>query len=174
MYQVATQTTFPSLGYQVVLGATTLCETLNCEPWLSQNMKMFGSVDKFFYRNLAGIGVGSPGYRHIVIKPQVLGDMRSVSASVDTVRGTVAVEWVKGDSSLDLKISIPAGAEADISIPKLGNLDVVVAESGHDIWKANAYLPGVTGLADGKDGGDCITVRAGSGSYRFSVSGSLF
>lgn len=174
MYQLATQSTFPSLGYQVALGATTLCETLNCEPWLSQNMKMFGSVDKFFYRNLAGIGLGSPGYRHIVIKPQVLGGLRSVSASVDTVRGVVAVEWAKGDSSLDLKILIPAGSDADISIPKLGNLDVVVAESGHDIWKGYAYVPGVAGLTGAKDGGDCIMVHAGSGAYRFNVSGSLF
>jgi len=174
MYQVATQTTFPSLGYQVVLGATTLCETLNCEPWLSQNMKMFGSVDKFFYRNLAGISLGSPGYRHIAIKPQVLGDLRNVSASVDTVRGRVEVEWVKGDSSLDLKVLIPAGAEAEINIPKLGNLDVVVSEGGHDIWKANAYVPGVAGLSDGTDGGDYIKVHAGSGSYRFNVGGSLF
>jgi alpha-L-rhamnosidase len=174
MYQIVTQTTFPSLGYQISLGATTLCETLNCEPWLSQNMKMFGSVDKFFYRNLAGIGLGGPGYRHILIKPQLVGDLKSVTASLDTVRGRIAVEWVKGDSSFQLKVSIPTGSEADITIPKLGNIDAVVTESDKTIWKADAYVPGVPGLTSGADNGGSVTFHAGSGTYKFDVSGSPF
>jgi alpha-L-rhamnosidase len=174
MYQIATQTTFPSLGNQVAMGATTVCETLNCEPWLSQNMKMFGSVDKFFYRNLGGIGLGSPGFRHIVIKPQVVGDLNGARASLDTVRGTVAAEWVKGDTSLELKVVIPPGTEADIIVPKLGNRDLEVTESGTTIWKANAYVPGVPGLTSGADNGDSVTFHAGSGSYKFTSSGNIF
>ena len=174
MYRIAMQTTYPSLGYQVRHGATALCETYECCPWLSQNMKMFGSVDKFFYRNLAGINLVSPGYRRILIKPQPVGDLRSVTASQRTVRGTITVAWVKGDTSLDLRVSIPAGTEADISIPKLGLMDLVATESGTAVWRADAYVPGVPGLTGGTDAPDAIILHVGSGSYRFAMNGRLF
>lgn len=174
MYRIATQTTYPSLGYQVMQGATAVCESLECSPWLSQNMKMFGSVDKFFYRNLAGINLGSPGYRRILIKPQPVGDLRSVTASQRTVRGTITVAWVKGDTSLDLKVSIPPGTEADISIPKLGLMDLVITESGTPVWRANAYVPGTPGLTGGTDAPDAVILHAGSGSYDFAMNGALY
>jgi alpha-L-rhamnosidase len=174
MYRIATQTTFPSLGYQVMLGATAVCETYECAPWLSQNMKMFGSLDKFFYRNLAGINMGSPGYRRIVIKPQPVGDLRSVNASQQTVRGAITVMWIKGDNSLDLRVSIPPGTVADVSVPKLGLTDLVVTESGTTVWRANTYVPGVLGLSGGSDAADSVILHVGSGSYDFAMNGASF
>ena len=174
LYRIATQTTYPSLGYQVMQGATTVCETYECGPWLSQNMKMFGSIDKFFYCNLGGINLGSPGYRRILIKPQPVGDLRSVTASRRTVRGTISVAWIKGDTSLDLRVSIPPGTEADVSIPKLGLTDLVVEESGTVVWRANNYVPGAPGLTGGSDAPDAVILHVGSGSYNFAMNGVLF
>jgi len=174
MYTIATQTTFPSLGYQVMQGATTVCETYECGPALSQNMKMFGSLDKFLYRNLAGINLGGVGYRKIVIKPQPVGDLRSVTASQQTVRGTITTAWIKGDTSLDLRVSIPPGTDADISIPKLGLMNLVVTESGTIVWRANTYVPGVPGLTGGTDAPDSVILHVGSGSYAFAMNGTLF
>jgi alpha-L-rhamnosidase len=135
---------------------------------------MFGSVDKFFYRNLAGINLASPGYRRILIKPQPVGDLRSVTATERTVRGDITVAWTKGDTSLDLKVSIPAGTEADVSIPKLGLMNIVVKESGTTVWRNNAYVPGSPGLAGGTDTPDSVILHLGSGSYNFAVNGHLF
>jgi alpha-L-rhamnosidase len=174
MYRIVTQTTYPSLGYQVMQGATAVCETYECGPWLSQNMKMFGSADKFFYRNLAGINLGSPGYRRIVIRPQPVGDLRSVAAAQRTVRGSIKVEWIKGDTSLDLNVSIPAGTEADVAIPKLGLTDLIITENGTTVWRANIYVPGVSGITGGTDAPDSVTLRVGSGSYKFAMIGVLF
>ncbi len=174
MYRIVTQTTYPSLGYQVMQGATAVCETYECGPWLSQNMKMFGSADKFFYRNLAGINLGSPGYRRIAIRPQPVGDLRSVTAEQLTVRGSIKVEWIKGDTSLDLKVSVPPGTEADVSIPKLGLMDLVITENGTTTWRANTYVPGVPGVSGGTDARDSVTLRVGSGSYNFAMNGVLF
>jgi len=174
MYRIATQTTYPSLGYQVMQGATAVCETYECSPWLSQNMKMFGSLDKFFYRNLAGINLAKIGYRSIDISPQPVGDLRSVTASQETVHGTVTVSWTKGDTSFDLKVSIPPGTDADIRIPKLGTIDPVVTESGTTVWRANTYVPGAPGVTTGTDGPDSIILHVGSGSYNFAMEGDLF
>jgi alpha-L-rhamnosidase len=137
-------------------------------------MKMFGSIDKFFYCNLGGINLGSPGYRRILIKPQPVGDLRSVTASRRTVRGTITVAWIKGDTSLDLRVSIPPGTEADVSIPKLGLTDLVVEESGTVVWRANNYVPGAPGLTGGSDAPDAVILHVGSGSYNFAMNGVLF
>lgn len=174
MYALANQTTYPSLGNQVMKGATTVCETYECGPWLSQNMKMFGSMDKFFYRDLAGISSQSPGYRRVLIKPQPVGDLHTVSASEQTVRGPVSVDWVKGDGALDLKVSVPAGIEADVSIPQLGLTDIQITESGHAVWRANAYVNGVAGITGAEATTDSIVFHVGSGTYSFAMSGSTY
>ena len=184
MYRLATQTTYPSLGHQVMMGTTTLCETYECGPWLSQNMKMFGSLDKFFYRNLAGIYPGSPGFRRVLIKPQPVGDLRTVSAFERTVRGTVSVDWIKGSGywangnfgsrSFVLNVSIPAGMTADIVIPTLGWMNVHITEGGATVWKDNVYVPDTPGLTGAEAGADSVLIHAGSGSYHFVLNGAAF
>jgi alpha-L-rhamnosidase len=62
MYGIATQTTPPSWGYQVRQGATTVWETWEGEPHHCRNMKMLGSSEVFFYRDLAGIAPDAPGF----------------------------------------------------------------------------------------------------------------
>jgi len=173
MYALAIQTTYPSLGEQVTKGATAVCESYECAPWLSQNMKMFASFDKFFYRNLAGIAPASPGYRRIRIQPQPVGDLQTVSASVSTVRGAVRVEWRKKDTSYDLKVAIPAGTEAEIAVPTLGWTNVTIKEGGQTAWKSNAYVAGIPGLINAKADGESITFQAGSGSYHFILTGPI-
>jgi alpha-L-rhamnosidase len=171
MYQLATETEYPSLGYQVLKGATTVCENYECDPWVSQNMKMLGSLDKFFYRDLAGIQPAAPGYRRITIAPQPVGDLERVTASQKTVRGTVSVDWAKRDGSFYLNVTIPVGAEADIVIPMLGMGNMRVTENERTVWTNNSFIPGTSGLTSATAGTDSITVHGGSGSYRFAVSG---
>ena len=173
-YEIATQTTYPSLGYQITEGATAVCETYECSPWLSQNMKMFGSVDKFFYRNLAGISPAVPGYKRAIIKPQPVADLRSAMATEQTVRGPITVSWIRGDTSLGLKVSIPAGMEADVSIPKLGMMNLSIVEGGRTVWSDNKYIGGADGISGANDARDSIVLYVGSGSYDFEMNGRLF
>ena len=175
MYRLATQTTYPSLGHQVMTGATTVCENYECSPWLSQNMKMFVSLDKFFYRNLAGISPESPGYRHVLIKPQPVEDLQTVTAQERTALGTVKVEWSRGSfvgrtRPFDLKVSIPAGVEATIAIPTFGSKNAHVLEGGVTVWKSNTYVPGTPGLTGASSKAGAIAFHAGSGSYHFVMN----
>ena len=172
MYKLATQTTYPSLGYQVAMGATTVCENYECGPWTSQNMKMLGSLDKFFYRNLVGIQPTSPGYRRVLIKPLPLGDLRSATASERTVRGDIAVDWNRAVNAFDLKVSIPAGMEADIALPKLGLRNIEITEGTTTVWQSNTYSSGVLGLMGAKADVDAIIFHAGSGAYHFVLNGA--
>jgi len=175
MYRIATQTTYPSLGHQVVMGATTVCEVYECDPFLSQNMKMFGSLDKFFFRNLGGINMVSPGYRRILIKPEPVGGLARASATQHTVRGLISVEWIKEDLTFDLKVTIPAGTDADIELPmpRSGLNNVRITESGRTVWQSNAYVPGTPGLSGALAKPESVVLHAGSGSYKFLVAGEF-
>ena len=185
MYRLATQTSYPSLGYQLSTGATTICETYECGRWLSQNMKMFGSLDKFFYHELAGIQIAGPAYRQVRIRPQPIGDLLTVEASQKTVRGTIAVEWVRGSTyddmdldtgpmSFELTVSIPVGVEADIFVPNMGLSRVRVSESSRPVWESNAYISGTAGVTGAKADSDAIVFHAGSGTYHFILKGDTY
>jgi len=174
MYTIATQTTFPSWGQQVLKGATTLWETWEGETklQLSYDMAMFGSTEKFLYKDLAGIGLAGPGFRQITIKPCPVGDLTYVKASLKTVRGPVAVDWRKGPKSFDMKVTIPPNTTARVSAPKLGLREIAVTESGKTVWKNGKFVMAVAGITGGAEGADDITFDVGSGSYRFKLTGA--
>jgi len=174
MYTIATQTTFPSWGYMLSKGATTLWESWQDDPkqQLSLNMKVYSSVDKFFYKDLAGIRADAPGYERIAIKPQVVGDLKSAAASLQTVRGLVAVDWKRGDKSLELNTTLPVNSRATVSIPTMGLEKVTIIESAQPVWKNGSYVAGVPGITGGNAIGDHVIFDVGSGSYRFMLAGT--
>jgi len=173
MYKIATQTTFPSWGEQILHGATTLWESweAHTEPQLSLNMYMFGSVDKFFYRDRAGICSDAPGFKRIVIKPQPVGDLTYASGSVKTVRGIVSSSWKRTDDSVTLDVTTPVNSLANISVPKTGLRNVTITESGKTIWKNGEFLKGIPGITSGTEIKDDVTFETGSGSYTFVLTG---
>lgn len=173
MYQIATQTTFPGWGYMVSKGATTIWESWDGDPetQLSYNMKLFGSVDKFFYKHLAGINATSSGYEQIAIKPCVVGDLEYAKASIKTVRGLVAVDWERDEKSLAMKITIPVNSQAKASVPKMGLRNVSVRESVGIIWEAGEFIKGVPGITAGSESDDYVSFHVGSGTYIFQLTG---
>jgi alpha-L-rhamnosidase len=84
---------------------------------------MFGTVNEYFYKYLAGIQAPTNqgttvGYKKIHIKPYIPDDMEWAEASVETVRGTVSSRWEKSGNGLKLNITIPSNTSGKISIPK--------------------------------------------------------
>ena len=173
-YELVTQTTYPSWGYMLEQGATTLWELWQNKtgPAMnSHNHPMFGSIGAWFYRALGGIehDPAQPGYRRIRIAPQAPRDLRWVSASIQTVRGPVVSSWSRGEDSLRLEVTVPVGSEAQIHLPKLNFRNVTVQESGHAVWTGGAYRPGAPGITSATETRGAIVVEAGSGAYRFEV-----
>ena len=169
MYTIATKTTYPSWGYSISKGATTVWESFEDDNH-SLNMKMFGSTEKFFYKDLAGIGPAGPGYELIRIKPCVVGDLTYAKASIKTVRGLVSSHWRKKDNSLSLEVVIPVNSSAKVSAPKMGARQVIVKEGGRTIWEAGKFVKGVSGVTAGSEAGDYVTFDVGSGPYAFSLT----
>jgi alpha-L-rhamnosidase len=178
-YELATQTTYPSWGYMIKRGATTLWELWQQKSGPSMNSQdhaMFGSVGAWFYQTLAGInnGRGSVAFQHILIEPHVVEDLNWSSASVQTLRGQVASSWTHTAGKITLAVMIPAGSDAQIVIPKEQEMTAVtVREGGHAVWDKNQYVagdPGVTVARQDAQSGD-ITVSVGSGHYEFELTG---
>ncbi len=175
-YKIATQTTYPGFGYMIREGATTVWERweyLTGGGMNSHNHIMFGTVDTWFYKVLAGINVDStePGFQRIIIKPYIVGDLKYVSASIKTVRGIISSSWEKKDNSLILEVSLPVNSQAKVSIPRMGLDNVIVEESGKIIWKDSSFVEGVPGISEGTEEKDYVTFDVGSGSYSFKIRG---
>jgi alpha-L-rhamnosidase len=173
-YQLVTQTTYPSWGYMIKEGATTLWERweyLTDVGMNSQNHIMLGSVDAWFYRFLDGIQVAlpEPSWQRINIKPYILGDLNFVSASVNTFKGIVSSRWTKHYDSLVFEVTIPVNTSATVSVPKRGWEQVIISEGETVIWQNGAPDQAVTGISVGQDLDNWVTFEVGSGSYCFEV-----
>jgi alpha-L-rhamnosidase len=176
-YQIATKTTYPSWGYMIQEGATTLWERweyLASGGMNSHNHIMFGSVDAWFYRVLAGIVVDarSPGYEHVHIKPHPVGDLNHVSASIETLRGMVSSSWRIEGGEFFLKVSIPVNSYGTVHIPNLGIENLVIEESETPVWRDRAYTGVVPGVSKGEHVDDRIVFQVGSGTYSFRLAES--
>jgi alpha-L-rhamnosidase len=169
-YKVATQKSYPSWGYMVSEGATTLWERwekLTGQSMNSHNHIMFGSIDAWFYKYLAGISPKKPGWEEIKIKPNIPGDLEFVSASTMTPYGMLSVSWKQEKSGLKLFCNIPVGTKAEIYIPKLKE-DIKLTESGSLLfdneWKSQNKE--IEFLESSKEH---LKLKLGSGFYSFSI-----
>lgn len=116
-YRIAAQTTFPSWGHWLKQGANTLWEDWKGEA--SLNHIFFGDINAWFYETLAGIQIDpdQPGYKHIILRPYMLGDLTHAEAEVLTVRGKAASSWRIAEGELRIKATIPAGSTATVWVP---------------------------------------------------------
>ena len=64
------------------------------------------------------------------------------SGSIETLRGTVVSSWSRTPKSLRLEIRIPAGATAEVHIPKLNFVDLAIDEGARAVWQNGAYVAG--------------------------------
>ena len=168
-YRLLNNDTYPSWGYTIRQGATTIWE--RWDGWTeergfqSPNMNSFnhyslGSVGEWLYRYVAGIDQDprSSGYKHIVIHPHPGGGLASAGAQYDSIRGMVVSKWEIVDGLFQLKTTIPANTTATVHIPALGG--TAVSESGRPLDRAEGVE--LLRLEDGE-----AVVAVGSGRYEF-------
>jgi alpha-L-rhamnosidase len=176
-YDLAAQTTFPSWGYMVANGATTLWELWQNKTGPSMNSHnhhMMGSVDAWFYEALGGINVDpeQPGYRHVRIEPQLVRDLTSVSATVGTVRGDVTSSWSHAPGLVTLRVDVPVNSTATVSIPAdIEMKEITVREGEHTVWQNGQFVAGAPGVSAGKSEGHRLIFEVGSGQYDFRLTG---
>jgi alpha-L-rhamnosidase len=119
-WALATQTTYPSWA-EMMKRFNTMCEFWTLKQ--SHNHVMMGSIDAWFYKVLAGIQIdeGHPAFEQFTVKPFLANNLDHVSASTKTLRGEIAVEWVKNVNDFELSVDIPFNTTAVVHLP--GKID---------------------------------------------------
>lgn len=149
-YTIASRKEYPSWGYMVEQGATTVWELWNgntADPAMNSgnHVMLIGDLYTWMNHYLAGIRPDpqQPGYKHIIIRPVIVGDLTSVAAWRQSPYGKIESSWRRSGKRLTLEVAIPANATATI------------------------FMPGKN--AEGKEGKEGNTVfQVGSGRYEFT------
>lgn len=163
-YEIATKTDYPGYGYWIGLGATTLWEDWPGER--SRNHIMFGEIDAWFYKYLAGINPDpdNPGFRNVIIQPLPLGDLTWVTAEHNSGYGLIKSSWRKENGMFKLDVAIPPNTTAEIHIPPEFSLEPAnITESGVSADTSEEIT--FRGMENGS-----AVFETGSGSYQF-ISG---
>lgn len=128
-YDVAVQDTYPSWGWWIVNGATSLLENwdLKATRDISDNHIMFGEIGAWPYKGLGGIypDENAPGFKHIILRPNFIEKLGSFEARHNTPYGEVVSkwEWNKRRNVLTYTAVIPANATATLYTPWSNNID---------------------------------------------------
>ena len=120
-YKVAIQDTYPSWGWWVTNGATTLLENwkLDATRDISDNHMMFGEIGAWFYKGLAGIYPDSerPGFKHINLKPYFPEGLEEFTARHTSPYGEIVSGWTTKGGKVVYSVTIPANSAATLTLP---------------------------------------------------------
>jgi len=160
VYRLVTQEEKPGYAFQLRKGATALTEAWDADRASSHNHFMMGHVTEWLYQDLAGItaDAASPGFKHIVIRPQPVPGLDWVEAAYESIRGPVAVRWERSKGAFVLRVTVPANTTATVHLP---------ARAAADVRESGAAAMGRPGVSFVSFAGDRAVYRIESGSYVF-------
>lgn len=163
VYKMAVKKEYPGWGYMIANGATTIWELWNgntADPTMNSgnHVMLVGDLVIWFNEYLAGLAAdpAQPGFKHIVLKPYLVGDLKFAKATHQSPYGLVASEWRKDGDKFAWDIEIPANTTATAYVPKMSKRNLT--ESGNSLGEAR----GVKLL---RSEGDRIVLQLGSGKY---------
>ncbi len=175
-YKLVLNKTYPGWLQQVIWGSTTMWERWDGwrpdkgfqDPGMNSfNHYWLGCVSEWLITQAAGIDTAGPGFKRIVIRPELGAPEQGfswVKAKYNSIRGPVASSWRRAGERFQLEVSIPANTTAKVYLPAS---DVAqVTEGG----KAVARVASVKflGMEEGR-----VVLEVGSGQYKFtSVAGA--
>jgi alpha-L-rhamnosidase len=127
-YRLLLNETFPSWGYSIRQGATTIWE--RWDGWTEEqgfqdprmnsfNHYSLGSVGQWLYQYAAGIDTDPerPGFAHILIRPRIGLGLTHLRAEYRSIRGLIVSEWTVADGAVTLAVTIPANTTATVYVP---------------------------------------------------------
>jgi alpha-L-rhamnosidase len=166
-YTVASQKDYPSWGYMVEKGATTVWELWNgdtADPAMNSgnHVMLVGDLVIWFYEYLAGIksDPAQPGFKHILMRPQPLGDLQWVKATHHSPYGRIASAWRLEQGRFLWEITIPPNSTATVFVP--GQTVATVLVNGKPAERSNAVK--FLGMEQGS-----AKFEVESGTYKFEA-----
>jgi alpha-L-rhamnosidase len=164
-YRLITNTTYPSWGYMIQHGATNIWElwngnTANASMSSRSHIMLIGDLVLWLYEDVAGIKPdwATPGFKHVIMDPHPIGDLRFVNAWHRSPYGRIVSDWRVKGHQFTWRVVIPANSSATVYVPASGRN--AVEENGVPISQSkNVKFLRIQGRR--------AVFEIGSGSYDF-------
>ncbi len=169
-YSLVTSHAFPSWGYMLDMGATTIWERWDGyvaergfdghTAMNSLNHVVLGSVGEWMWRNIIGLAPddASPGYKHFVIDPRPGGGLTWAKGSYESVRGHISSEWKIENGFFSLDVVVPPNTSATIYLP---------ASDASKVQENGKIIGEGSGIRFVREENGSAILEAGSGSFHF-------
>jgi len=168
-YALATQVTRPSWGYMLAKDASGMWEYWDGEDRSNGTtgfssgqgfLMLAGDLNAWIYQSLAGINPDpqQPGFKHIVLKPQPVGDLTYVNASYKSMHGRIVSNWKRENDAFKWQVAVPANTTATVHVPAKDAGSV--RESGKPAGKSDQVR--FIRMQNGR-----AVFEVGSGNYEF-------
>ncbi|MFJ4205724.1 family 78 glycoside hydrolase catalytic domain [Streptomyces sviceus] len=169
-YRMLLHKDYPSWGYEVANGATTMWERWNSimpdgsfgpVEMNSFNHYAYGAVGDWMFQNIGGLSAIEAGYKRSRIAPAPGGNLTEGSGSLKTVYGLLSSHWSTDNGTFGLKVTVPVNTVAEVHVPATNRS--AVTEGGRPVG-------GAKGVRFLRMEGGAAVFEVGSGSYSFSVN----
>jgi len=168
-YRLLLNDTFPSWGFSIKHGATSIWE--RWDGWTPEKgfqdpgmnsfaHYAFGAVGQWLFQYVAGIDTDGPGFRRIVLRPHLGQGLDFVDARYRSICGEIVSDWRREDGGLSWHVVVPANVLATVCVPATGS-DVVTVD-GQPIENAK-------GVELVRQEAQYRVLSAAAGEYRFYV-----
>jgi alpha-L-rhamnosidase len=166
-YRIVTNRDYPSWGYMIENGATTIWELWNgntADPGMNSHnhVMLLGDLLVWCYEYLAGIQntAGSSGFERITMRPHPVDGLDYVKASYRSVRGNIESAWKKADGAFQWEITLPANTVARVYVPAAGRAEVYESGVKADLAEGVKFI---------EQAGSYAVYEVGSGRYAFTT-----
>lgn len=152
----------PGYGWQLAHGATALTESWQAYGFVSNNHFMLGHLMEWLFSGLGGIRQreNSFGFKHIVIHPEPVGDIREARTTYQSPYGLIVSDWKDNNNEFTIRVEVPANSRASVYLPSANT--EYITESG-------IKLKDVASINFLTEGDKYTIVTIGSGTYHFKV-----
>ncbi len=168
-YRMLLQKDYPSWGYEVVNGATTMWERWNSimpdgsfgpVDMNSFNHYAYGAVGDWMFQHIGGLTARTPGYQRSRIAPAIGGGLTTGSGRLTTVYGALSSTWSTAGGGLRLTVTVPVNTVAEVHVP--ADSRSAVTESGRPAGR-------VAGVRFLRMENGAAVFEVGSGTYAFAA-----
>lgn len=179
---MVTDVNYPSWGYQVAMGASTIWELWNYatgNDMNSHNHPAQGFIASWLMQTIGGIRLDeeTAGWEHFTIKPHLWGNLTNAESIVETAKGRVSCKWEMLDKcypdkklrGMNITVQIPIGSTASVYIPKYGRRRPEIKLDGKRAYRSGRVMASQKDIISGCDSGNYVCLELTNGTYEFEV-----
>ncbi|MGB2351427.1 MAG: family 78 glycoside hydrolase catalytic domain [Akkermansiaceae bacterium] len=168
-YRIIQNTTYPSWGYSIDQGATTIWERWNSYSkdrgfgdvkMNSFNHYSLGACGEWMFRSMLGIESGGAGFKKIMMKPELGEGITWARGHYDSMNGRISSDWKVANGQFSWDITVPANTTATVYVP---------ATDAASVTESGKALAGAAGVRVLREEADRVVLEVNSGAYAFSA-----